>query len=108
MGVRDAIVDKLPASWDVALRQHRLLTRFTNYVYLKFVPKEWRNKQKAKTMHRQSVARIVHLFENRNFLGLFDPNDPSFHTWNEVYDTIIKLEEQWKQIVNLKLKSSNG
>lgn len=96
MGVKDAIKDRMPSEWYIALRQHRVLTKFVNYVYTRFVPYEWRKKSAAKNMHRHSVSRIVHLFENTEFLTLFSPNDPDYSKWNEVYNTILENQQKWK------------
>lgn len=96
MGVKDAIKDRMPLEWYIALRQHRVLTKFVNYVYTRFVPYEWRKKSAAKNMHRHSVSRIVHLFENTGFLTLFSPNDPDYSKWNEVYNTILENQQKWK------------
>ena len=32
MGVKDAIKDRMPSEWYIALRQHRVLTKFVNYL----------------------------------------------------------------------------
>lgn len=92
MGVQKAIKNLIPTSWNVALREHRVLDRFSRYIYLKYIPREWRNKQRSK----DAINRIKHLFENRSFLMLFDPTDPSYKIWSKVYDSIIKYEERWK------------
>lgn len=92
MGVQRAIKVLIPSSWEQALRDHRVLDKFCRSIYLKYIPKEWRNK----VMYKHSIARLKHLFENRGFLALFEITDPMYKTWSEVYNDIIKYEERWK------------
>lgn len=94
MSVRDAIIDRIPFSWEVILRKHRCISSFVNQMYEQNIPKEYRNKY----YHRKSMSIILQILRNRQITKCFDikHSKEGQAFWEDIDLEIKELEELWK------------
>lgn len=94
MSVREAIIDRIPLSWEVVLRKHRCLHSFVNQVYNYSIPKRYRNRHHF----RGSMMIIMGLIRNGTPSRCLNAkhSKEGLVFWEDIDLEIKELEESWK------------
>lgn len=92
-GLRKAIKDQLPSSWEVILRKNGCLTCFIDYTYLS-LPRYMKGKY-----GRGGVTRVKHMFNNMPLHSCFAMKFlqiKGYAFWEEVTRQVINYEFESK------------
>lgn len=102
-GLKKAIRDNLPESWEKILRKHKILIKFVNYAYesLPYYMKGgsyMKNDSYRRRKYQLGIDRIRHLYANTPiyccFCGCFLNIDGI--DWYAIYDEIKEYEQNYK------------